>query len=305
MNIPLVSIVIPCFNAAAYVEDAVESALRQTYKKVEVIVVDDGSTDESLQVLTRFGNSIRLLPQENFGACHARNVGIKHARGELIQFLDADDLMHHRKIEATLQATDSHTVLFCDCQRVSKLTGSIIKEKHGALNGDFASMALIGIQTSAPLHRKTFLEKVGGFDETLPCAQEYDLHLRMLVSGMKFLRVPETLITLREVPNSVSSNYVRVMLQWEKIISRAVRMIDSADPEREHKQQVLSGVLARAASHLAARGETAASRRFFTLSQQIHPRGSEIVFSGSRAAIYRVFGFPLGQQLIALIKGKD
>ena len=94
---PLVSIVIPCYNAERYVGEAIESALDQTYPHKEVIVIDDGSTDSSLEVIRSFGNHLRWETAPNRGGSAARNRGLELARGELIQFLDADDLLHARK----------------------------------------------------------------------------------------------------------------------------------------------------------------------------------------------------------------
>src|SRR4051812_26873537 len=88
----LVSVIIPTYNRANVVSEAVESVLNQTYSKVELIVVDDGSTDDTLEKLRRFGNTITVITQENAGPSAARNAGIANARGDLIAFLDSDDL---------------------------------------------------------------------------------------------------------------------------------------------------------------------------------------------------------------------
>ena len=97
MNSPLTSVVIPCYNAEGYVGEAIESALNQTYRPVEVIVIDDGSTDGSLDVIRSFGDRIRYESGPNRGPSAARNRGVQLARGELIQFLDADDVLHPEK----------------------------------------------------------------------------------------------------------------------------------------------------------------------------------------------------------------
>src|SRR3990172_8271100 len=90
---PLVTVVIPSHNYARYVGDAVQSVLAQTYVPVEVIVVDDGSTDDTLQVLARFGDRIRVLRLPGHGVAHARNAGLRAAMGEFIVFVDADDVL--------------------------------------------------------------------------------------------------------------------------------------------------------------------------------------------------------------------
>src|SRR5438270_8196036 len=99
----LVSILIPVYNAEAFIAEAIQSALDQTWPAKEVIAVDDGSTDRSPEILKSFGPRIRIIAQENRGASVARNRALNEAQGEFIQFLDADDLMARNKIEAQMQ----------------------------------------------------------------------------------------------------------------------------------------------------------------------------------------------------------
>lgn len=99
---PMVSVVIPCYNAEAFIKEAVYSALVQTVSPCEVLVIDDGSTDKSVDALSLFGNSVRVIPQFNHGESIARNRGMAEARGEWIAFLDADDIWHPTKLERQL-----------------------------------------------------------------------------------------------------------------------------------------------------------------------------------------------------------
>lgn len=103
-----VSVVIPCYNAEAFIGETIESVLRQTRAVDEVIVVDDGSRDSSAEIAESFGDPVRVVRQENRGECGARNRGVKEARGEIIAFLDADDLWHPEKIERQLAYFDEH-----------------------------------------------------------------------------------------------------------------------------------------------------------------------------------------------------
>ena len=102
MSVPLVSILIPCHNAEAFVADAIESALGQTHPNVEVVVVDDGSTDRSLEVIRSYDGRIRWETGPCRGACAARNRALALSLGEFIQFLDSDDLLLPQKIERQL-----------------------------------------------------------------------------------------------------------------------------------------------------------------------------------------------------------
>ena len=98
-NLPLVSIVIPCFNRKAEIKDAIDSALAQTYSNIEIIVVDDGSTDNSIQVIKEYGEKVKLIAQTNKGVSAARNTGFASAQGEFIVFLDSDDWLSTDIIE--------------------------------------------------------------------------------------------------------------------------------------------------------------------------------------------------------------
>src|SRR5439155_25020344 len=104
MHSPLVSVIIPCYNAGRWVGDAIRSALNQTYTNVEIIVIDDGSTDDSLEVIRAFKDKVRWKTGVNHGPCAARNLGLGLAQGEWVQFLDADDLLHPQKIQLALES---------------------------------------------------------------------------------------------------------------------------------------------------------------------------------------------------------
>ena len=105
---PLVSIVIPCYNAERWLAGAIESALGQNHVSAEVIVVDDGSTDASPEVIRQFKGKINCLSTSNRGPSAARNIGLKAARGEWIQFLDADDLLHPHKLHLSLKSCENY-----------------------------------------------------------------------------------------------------------------------------------------------------------------------------------------------------
>ena len=118
MSSPLVSIIIPCYNAEQYVAEAIQSALDQTYPNCEIIVIDDGSTDGSLDVIKTFSDRVRWETGPNRGGCVARNRGLELARGEWIQFLDADDRITPEKIESQIQIVRkaSHPNSMVGCQ---------------------------------------------------------------------------------------------------------------------------------------------------------------------------------------------
>ncbi len=116
---PLVSIIIPFYNAERYLSATLQSAIDQTWNNKEIIVVDDGSTDRSIELITNFkSDKVKLYQQQNKGAAAARNLGLSHAKGEYVQFLDADDLLSKDKIEKQVLALQNHPDQVAVCSTV-------------------------------------------------------------------------------------------------------------------------------------------------------------------------------------------
>lgn len=188
---PLVSILIPCFNAEAWVDEAVESALAQDYSRTEVIVHDDGSTDGSLDVIRRFEGRIRISSGPNRGGNAARNRLLQEARGEWLQYLDADDALLPDKISgqmAVIATSPTVDVLYGPVTMEYRYGGPPRREQLVVPRSDvWVQLARWHLpQTGAPLWRKTAIESVGGWTPDQPCCQEHDLYLRLLMSGKRF-----------------------------------------------------------------------------------------------------------------------
>jgi len=189
---PLVSILIPCYNAELWVKQAIESALAQTWPEKEVIVVDDGSTDGSLAVIRSFGDRIRYETGPNRGGNVARNRLLELARGQWLQYLDADDYLLPDKVEKQvrfLQERPETDIVFC---RVITETRSetAVFQSVSRLPKIFDPWALLVSwdlgQTGGQLWRKSAVVDVGGWKVDLPCCQEHELFLRLLMAGKKF-----------------------------------------------------------------------------------------------------------------------
>ena len=197
----LVSIVIPCFNCEKYVAEAIGSALAQTYPRKEVIVIDDGSTDGSLEVIRSLGPAVRWETGPNRGGSAARNQGLRLSRGEFIQFLDADDVLLEDTVERRMAAfTDDADLVFGDIEHMDatgRKLGRAIRHTGWPGPDPVSYMLMPNIQTSCPLHRRGAIWNVGGFDETLPRGQETDLHVRLYLSGARFKYVPGTVCKVR------------------------------------------------------------------------------------------------------------
>ncbi len=204
---PLISVVIPTYNRAHVVGRAIKSVLAQTLPDFECIVVDDGSTDETVQLVEGFRDPrIRLVRlAENGGVSRARNAGIQAARGEWVAFLDSDDEWLPRKLELQLaRLRDSGaprmTVVYCRCYVHDEST-HLTKQTRLVFEGDVFNHLLGGWRPPTAsvcmVHRASLLG-VGGFDERLPVSEDYDLWLRLAESGSHFAAVGEPLVTKHE-----------------------------------------------------------------------------------------------------------
>lgn len=203
---PLISVVIPCYNNETFLEASIASALHQTYSNVEVIVIDDGSTDRSQEILRACGDKIRWETQPNQGAPVARNRGVELANGEYIKFLDADDLLLpdclERQIAQALQLSpDRKAIVYGDALRIDRSGQALPSYALSPRQPDQDPIAHILAQcplTSCPLHRRDYLLEIGGFDPSLPRSQEHDLHLRLVLSGVEFVHYPGAVYQYRE-----------------------------------------------------------------------------------------------------------
>ena len=198
---PLVSILIPCFNNEAFVGEAIESALSQTYSNIEVIVVDDGSTDQSLDIIKSFEKKIKWLSGPNRGACAARNAALKLSQGQFIQFLDADDLIDKQKISKQIVKLTTKDIDISFCQADYFNSAGPLESNHpGYLAPSSDHLAYIlshGFGTATALHKKSRILDVGGFRENLKRAQEKDLHIRLVSRGARIHVIPDRLVHIR------------------------------------------------------------------------------------------------------------
>jgi glycosyltransferase involved in cell wall biosynthesis len=183
---PRVSCIIPNFNYARYLRTAIDSALAQTHREIEVIVIDDGSTDGSAEVLRGYGDRVRWFGQPNRGVSAARNRGIQEARGEFIGFLDADDAWHPRKIELQLALTNDREVGLVHCWvREVDADGEPIALVRGGMRGwlleDHAQLrtTILGGGSAALVRRQCF-DDLGGFDVALSTSADWDMWRRIM-----------------------------------------------------------------------------------------------------------------------------
>jgi len=196
VNAPLVSIVIPTFNHARFLPRSISSALAQTWPACEVIVVDDGSVDDTRRALEPFASSIRYHYQPNSGLGAARNTGIRLARGTFLQFLDADDSIAPEKIStqiAALLADDSIDLVYSNYEMVIEGRAKMkIYDPPPESTQDLVAYYVRWNMTPihSPLFRRTVVDKTGLFDEDRDAQEDWDFMLRAVLSGCRFRFVP-------------------------------------------------------------------------------------------------------------------
>jgi glycosyltransferase involved in cell wall biosynthesis len=213
----LVSVVIPCFNGAEYVAEAVNSALAQTWTNKEIIVVNDGSTDESLEIISQFKDSIKIINQRNSGLPAARNSGIRNARGKFLAFLDADDYWDSGFLEKSIRALigTGADISYCGWQNIG-LPGPRGKPYIPADLEKLPNkleMLVTGVQW--PVHcaliKRDILDVTGCFDEHLKCCEDFAFWLKTATRA-RLVLIPEVLAYYRHHPAQMTKNKALVAL---------------------------------------------------------------------------------------------
>lgn len=203
----LFSIIIPTFNRANLLKQAISSVLEQSYKKYEIIVVDDGSVDETQKLLRSYGNRIRSFKQPNNGVSAARNLGVEEARGEFIAFLDDDDLYYPEKLKTNFEYFNKHpeAVMLCsgfcfiDEQGDKALRGEVIPDEDILSLRNIAMFDLI--HTSSVVVRSEYMKKTGGFPEGQKISEDYYMWSEILKLGNGY-SIPEVLTCFRQHQNN-------------------------------------------------------------------------------------------------------
>lgn len=181
---PKVSVIIPSYNSAQYIGEAIESVFAQTYRDFEIIVVDDGSIDDTKEVLSPYINRIVYLFQVNGGVAKARNAGIRNAQGEYIAFLDADDVWFSEKLELQMKHLDSYpdaVLVYSDYSAFDNNGKALRKRKKEKYAGNIFYQLIKEnfIPTSTVVMKKEYFNKIGSFDESIEIAEDWDLWLRI------------------------------------------------------------------------------------------------------------------------------
>lgn len=250
---PQISIIMPAFNAAGTIRESIESALHQTCRDFELLVTDDGSSDDTLKIADSIGDSrVKVIRCSHAGAAAARNHGIARARGEFICFLDADDLWAPTKLERqldALRASPESALAYGWSDLVNQQGGLLFRGGHVSVSGSVRDKLFVYnfIECgSNPMVRRIALDAVGWFDEKLIGGEDWDLWQR-IAARYPFVGIPETLVYYRMSEPSLSAN---VEQQAKDCLAIAHRMF-AALPEEQRVGE--SRTVARLYRYLALR----------------------------------------------------
>ena len=191
-----VSVIIPLYNQKQYIAEAIESVLAQTHSNIQIVVVNDGSTDEPFSVLEKYLDKIALINQQNKGLAAARNTGIRNCDGEFVQFLDADDFLHKDKIRLQLEyiGAKDNVVSYCEIAQYYEDSQKAYLRYIGEVKDIFSHLYNVWYPYPVPIHsllfKKSLFERCGLFDEGLKAAEDKYLLSKLAVSGVNFEYLP-------------------------------------------------------------------------------------------------------------------
>jgi glycosyltransferase involved in cell wall biosynthesis len=241
-----VSIVMPAFDAERTVGAAISSALWQTYRDLEVVVVDDGSRDATGAIAAAFPEPVRLVRQENRGVASARNRGIAESRGELIAFCDADDVLLPGHVEALLQVFDrAGGIATSNCYWL--FPGGIhparTRYKGGFPRPERQRLAILeqDFVLTMSLFPKALWEEIGPFDEELTVAEDWDFWLRAIYAGHRVSLQPRPLALYRWGSSGLASDQRRMDEHTEAVLRKVLARDDLAPEERAYLKRRLAG----------------------------------------------------------------
>lgn len=301
---PIVSIIIPCYNSEYYIAECIDSVLAQNYKNIEIIVIDDGSTDNSLDILNNY-KGITIYTQKNSGACVARNRGIKNSRGKYIKFLDSDDFLEPGVIAKQVKLAETladNTIVYGDYYELRddrKVYRNLFKPFS-----DQTSRLIIGyILTATPLHRKWMLEQVDGFDERFKNSQEWNLHIRLSSEGFIFYHHKLPILTYR-----IHDSADRISILKNKDENHILYEIQKTEMTKERISGNATGDIDAAlamkywtiARKLYRSGDLDKAKLYVEKSKSIS-KNYKKYWTIKRRIFYKLFGFTATEKMVVAI----
>jgi glycosyltransferase involved in cell wall biosynthesis len=247
----LVSVIIPAYNAASSISTTIDSVLSQTLQDFEIIVSDDGSTDRTAEIVSRFLNDsrVRYLFHENRGTSHAKNIAAREAKGEYLFFLDSDDTLDCTALETMVHQFRATGAVWCVVDIVKQIGENRTIKRSQFPSGDL----LLGILeedfvTRSPFYLKAAFLSSGMFDEGLAVREDWDINIRMVEAGRPFTYINQPLyIYARTEGSLMTGNLRRVLTCTEKVlVKHHKKLADEGNPQ-------IASIYARNMWHLARR----------------------------------------------------
>jgi glycosyltransferase involved in cell wall biosynthesis len=294
MSEDLVSIIIPCYRQARFLPEAIACVRRQTYPRIELVIVNDGSDDDTDDVIARQGNGIVYIKQSNAGVCAARNTGAAKSTGKYLMFMDADDLLHPEAIQWHMQAMDGREDrLGVMGLRLFDSDPNRGEERHFPIG--VPALPRLFDDNLAPPHaflcsRKMF-DRAGGFevDRIFWGAEDWDLWLRMSLAGCDLATVEQIGAYYRRYNGSASTNLERAERATAIMLARTIQQIENDPKLRLQWCYEIPKIRARIA--LA----------YFDVGYHAAVRGAGI---RAMAAYLRSvqWGYPIGSSFLGMVK---
>jgi glycosyltransferase involved in cell wall biosynthesis len=277
----------PAFNAATTIGAAISSVLWQTYRDLEVVVVDDGSTDSTAEIAGAFGEQVRVVSQENGGVGAARNTGIDAAKGELIAFLDADDVAFADHVAALVGLFDAHGGVVT--ANAFWLYPAGIDARRTRFKGRFPAAetqrrAILeqNFVSTMSLFRGELVQEIGAFDQTMTHAEDWDFWLRAIYAGHRVTLQPRPLALYRWGSASLSSAYEHMDASVASIFARVQLRDDLSPSERAYVARRLGGeeprVLSREGDKALRAGRYAEAARLYRRAASMCPSERMLVW---------------------------
>ena len=215
-----VSVVIPVHNGEAYLGKAIASVRRQSRAPFEIVIVDDGSTDGTAAVAEALGSDIRLIRQRHSGVTVSRNRGVQAARGDLIAFLDGDDMWTDGKLDTQVPILLEHSDIQIALGHTRRMWMPVGRE--AAASGLRLGNPELALHLGAALIRRSTFETIGAFDETLPRAEDWDWFMRVRERGALIVVHPEVMLFYRRHGSNMTNQWPESMTSFAQMIQKSI-----------------------------------------------------------------------------------
>lgn len=230
----LISVIIPVYNGDLYLAAAIESILIQNYQPIEILIIDDGSTDDTAKIAARFQQHVRYIYQPNSGASSARNVGLKMAAGEIIAFLDADDIWHEQKLAMQLDILTKNQSLEVVLGYLQKIYSIDLINKGTQFSSNIPPELTLSL--GASLFRRSAFDKVGNFDRYLKFSDDWDWFMRARELGVEIATCFNTVLFYRRHASNITN-------QIEMGNRYTLKMLKQSLDRRRHQNHGLAQCL--------------------------------------------------------------